>query len=156
MKLSKIMIALLLASPNLVLADDSARNEFFARQYQQLCELIPKSWQTANTADEAAQTSLSVTEPIAMAITLNKAGEAYLDLSIENWDEKLIVFHSKGLDMDIAGADVLGANIDNQQCDSPRMTITHINTHEWGSYTLVLKGQPDQEVTLKITREELD
>lgn len=156
MKLSKIMIALLLASPNLVLADDSARNEFFARQYQQLCDLIAKPWKVANTADEAAQMSLSVTEPIAMAMTLNKAGEAYLDLSIENWDEKLIVFYSKGLDMDIAGADVLGTDIDNQQCDSSKMTITHINTHEWGSYTLALKGQPSQEVTLKITREALN
>ena len=51
----------------------------------------------------------------------------------------------------MAGADIQGADIVNLQCAEPSQYLTHLNTHEWGSYTLKLTGKPNQLVKVQIT-----
>lgn len=133
---------------------NSARNKHFAREYLTLCETPVEPVETANTPDEAAQQSLRVSKPFAKTLTLNEQGLAYLNLSIENWDEKLVLFHSKQANIEIKDADVTGENITNQHCDKPDMTISHINTHEWGSYPVKVSGKPNQRITIKFYREQ--
>ncbi|EEX33398.1 MULTISPECIES: hypothetical protein [Vibrio] len=133
---------------------NSARNQHFAREYRTLCETTAEPFETANSPDEAAQQSLRVSKPFAKTLTLNEQGLAYLNLSIENWDEKLVLFHSKQANIEIKDADVTGKNITNQHCDKPDMIISHINTHEWGSYPVKVSGKPNQRITIKFYREQ--
>ncbi|ERB67138.1 hypothetical protein G3U99_16720 [Vibrio coralliilyticus OCN008] len=132
----------------------SARNKHFASEYLTLCETSAEPVETANTPDEAAQQSLRVSKPFAKTLTLNEQGLAYLNLSIESWDEKLVLFHSTQANIEIKDADVTGENITNQHCDKPDMIISHINTHEWGSYPVKVSGKPNQRVTIKLYREQ--
>lgn len=154
----QLLIGLAAASSltsTLTFADkSSARNQYFAQEYRVLCELTAKPFETAQSPDEATQQSLSISRPIAKTLKLNQSGRAYLNLSVENWDEKLVVFHNKGINIGIKGADFTGQDITNQQCHQPDMTISHVNTHEWGSYPVTISGQPNAIITLKIYQEQ--
>ena len=146
--------AIALIGPQALADMDSARNQYFAKEYRALCELPTNTFETAQSPAEAAQQSLSVSTPLAMTLKLNNDGQAYLNLSVENWDQKLVVFHSTGINIEMKDADTTGQNITNQQCDQPDMTITHINTHEWGSYPVKVVGAPNETITLKIHQEQ--
>ncbi len=131
--------------------EHKGRNDYFAKSYQPLCNLPTKAIATASTLEEASQQEFILNKELGLSTQLNSQGEAYIQLAIKEWNEKFIVGVTPKNHVSMAGADIQGADIVNLQCAEPSQYLTHLNTHEWGSYTLKLTGKPNQLVKVQIT-----
>ncbi|MDT8869189.1 hypothetical protein [Vibrio fluvialis] len=132
-----------------------ARNQHFAQPYQQACQIRPTEFaRYAGSADEATQHEVAFKQAFSHQFALNQHGEAYLQLATLRWDEKFIVMLNKDVAINIAKADVLATDIRNHHCEAQERVVHHFNTHEWGSYTLQIRGNRDQNIWLTIVPEE--
>ncbi|PSV03257.1 hypothetical protein C0W80_03540 [Photobacterium leiognathi subsp. mandapamensis] len=135
--------------------EHKGRNDYFAKSYQPLCAMPTKVIATASTLDAASQQEFILDKQLGFDTKLNAKGETYIQLAIKEWDEKFIVGVTPKVQVTMAGADVLGADIVNLQCEKQNQYLTHLNTHEWGSYTLKLTGKPNETVKVQIITTDL-
>lgn len=130
------------------------RNQHFSKSYQQACQIKPTEFSRyAGSVDEAIQREITFNQAFSHRFSLNQHGEAYLQLSTLRWDEKFIVMINKGVAVNIVKADVLASDIRNYHCKDQKRVVHHFNTHEWGSYTIQVIGNSNQNVWITIVPE---
>ena len=129
------------------------RNQFYAARYQAACDVHLESVQVAGSLADAPQLEAIFTDTLGYQFTLNANGEAYLQLAIKEWNEKMLLMTNRNVTIAMDGADITGTKVTNLQCPDLNGDIYHINTHEWGSYVLRVTGQPNQPVAVRIVKE---
>ncbi|GHA60904.1 hypothetical protein ACFFLZ_02505 [Photobacterium aphoticum] len=129
------------------------RNQFYAARYQAACDVPLQTVQVAGSLADAPQLEAIFTDTLGYQFTLNANGDAYLQLAIKEWNEKMLLMTNSDVTIAMNGADITGTKITNQQCPDLKGEIYHINTHEWGSYVLHIHGQPNQSVSVRIVKE---
>ena len=133
----------------------SGRNKYFKQDYVAVCnQPVVSLSQVPSTLGEAARSEIVVNNPVGYQFNLDKNGEAFLQLAVTKWDEKLVIFHTKSVVLAMSDADIVGSEIENLHCPMQSdKWVTHINTHEWGSYILRMNGKPNQMIEVTIIRE---
>lgn len=135
-------------------SEQEGRNAYFQKEYRLACQQpLTVLAQLSATLDEAAQQEVTLENGLGYRTQLNSQGVGYLQLAITEWNEKLVIFHNTDLTLELPGGDVTGSSIKNFQCPEQEKSLTHFNTHEWGSYTLKLAGKPDQKIEFSIVKE---
>ncbi|MGF1685086.1 hypothetical protein L4C36_00040 [Photobacterium japonica] len=129
------------------------RNQFYAARYKAACDVPLQAVQVAGSLAEAPQLEAIFTDTLGYQFTLNANGEAYLQLAIKEWNEKMLLMTNRDVTIAMDGADITGTKITNLQCPDLNGDIYHINTHEWGSYVLRIHGKPNQKVAVGIVKE---
>jgi hypothetical protein len=164
MKLKKVVftsVLLLLNTPVFaadhdvkVITDNEQRNAYFEQDYAKACsQLLQSDLPLPLTKEIAAQHEINVNIDSGYRLKMNANGVGYLQLAITEWGEKLVLFSSNNVNIAIKGADITGANIVNLACEDKDKKITHVNTHEWGSYIMTLTAAPNSWVELAIIKE---
>lgn len=164
MKLNKAVLTsalLLLHTPAFASVEDTnqaleneQRNSYFKQDYVNACEqALTSELVLPATKESAAQHEINVNIDSGYRIKMNENGVGYLQLAITEWNEKLVLLSSEHMQIAIAGADITGANITNLSCADKNKLITHVNTHEWGSYIMMLTAAPNSWVELTIVKE---
>ncbi|PKH04742.1 hypothetical protein [Moritella sp. Urea-trap-13] len=163
MKLKKVVLTsvLLLVNTAVFAAADEAkntdnqqRNAYFKQDYAKACtQFLQSDLQLPATTESAAQHEINVNVDSGYRMKMNEDGVGYLQLAITEWNEKLVLFSSNNMKIAIKGADITGANIANLACEDEDKQITHVNTHEWGSYIMTLTAAPNSWVELAIVKE---
>ncbi|PTB33695.1 hypothetical protein [Photobacterium phosphoreum] len=134
-------------------AEIKGRNTYFITPYKATCDVIPINQVTANTPDEAIQLEQIFEKTLGYSLTLNAKGQAYVQLAIKEWNEKMVFATNQNVKLTIKGADINGQYITNLYCTEQKLALHHINTHEWGSYLVELQGKPHQAINLRIVKE---
>lgn len=164
MKLKKVVLTsvlLLLNTPAFAaghetnkMTDNQQRNEYFKQDYAKACaQVLQSDLALPATKEIAAQHEINVNIDSGYRMKMNESGVGYLQLAITEWGEKLVLFSNKNMKIEIKGADITGADIVNLACEDEDKQITHVNTHEWGSYTMMLTAAPNSWVELAIVQE---
>ncbi|WP_038172784.1 MULTISPECIES: hypothetical protein [Vibrio] len=156
-----LVCSLVLAGIQFINAQDndsdllSGRNQYFKQDYVAACnQPVVLLNQAPTTPDEAARSEIVVNSPVGYKFKLDDNGNAFLQLAVTKWNEKLVIFHSKSVALTMKDADIVGSKIENLHCPMQSdKWVTHINTHEWGSYVLSMNGKPNQMVEVTIIRE---
>lgn len=162
-KLKKVVLtsALLLNIPAFAadhetnkMTDNQQRNEYFKQDYANACaQVLQSDLALPATKEIAAQHEINVNIDSGYRMKMNESGIGYLQLAITEWGEKLVLFSSENIKIEIKGADITGADIVNLACKDEDKKITHVNTHEWGSYIMTLTATPNSWVELAIVQE---
>ncbi|OBU19212.1 hypothetical protein CTM88_07865 [Photobacterium aquimaris] len=134
-------------------AEIKGRNTYFITPYQATCNVTPVNQVTANTPDEAIQLEQIFDKSLGYSLTLNAKGQAYIQLAIKEWNEKMVFATNPNVKLTIKGADINGQYITNLYCIEQKLALHHVNTHEWGSYLVELHGRPNQLISLRIVKE---
>ncbi|SMY15638.1 hypothetical protein [Photobacterium aquimaris] len=134
-------------------AEIKGRNTYFVTPYQATCNVIPVNQVTANTPEEAIQLEQIFDKTLGYSLTLNAKGQAYIQLAIKEWNEKMVFATNQNIKLTIKGADINGQYISNLYCIEQKLALHHVNTHEWGSYLVELHGRPNQKISLRIVKE---
>ncbi|OBU14279.1 hypothetical protein AYY19_05965 [Photobacterium aquimaris] len=134
-------------------AEIKGRNTYFITPYQATCNVTPVNQVTANTPDEAIQLEQIFDKSLGYSLTLNAKGQAYVQLAIKEWNEKMVFATNPNVKLTIKGADINGQYITNLYCIEQKLALHHVNTHEWGSYLVELHGRPNQLISLRIVKE---
>lgn len=164
MKLKKTVLtsALMLLSTPVFAAVEEAqqaleneqRNAYFQQDYINACgQALKSTFVLPATKESAVQHEINVNIDSGYRMKMNEDGVGYLQLAITEWNEKLVLFSSEQMQIAIKGADITGANIINLACADKNKLITHVNTHEWGSYIMTLTATPNSWVELTIVKE---
>ncbi|PSU18341.1 hypothetical protein CTM97_21570 [Photobacterium phosphoreum] len=134
-------------------AEIQGRNTYFITPYKATCDVIPVNQPTSNTAEEAMQLEQIFDKTLGYSLTLNAKGQAYIQLAIKEWNEKMVFAVNPDVKITIKGADINGQYITNKYCLKQNLALHHVNTHEWGSYLVELQGKPNQLISLRIVKE---
>lgn len=134
-------------------AEIKGRNAYFITPYKATCDVNPIHQITANTAEEAIQLEQIFDKSLGYSLTLNAKGQAYIQLAIKEWNEKMVFATNPDVQLTIKGADINGQHITNQYCLEQNLVLHHVNIHEWGSYLVELQGKPHQRISLRIVKE---
>lgn len=164
MKLKKVVLTSVLLLVNTAVfaavddakkaVDNQQRNAYFQQDYANACtQLLQSDLQLPATKEIAAQHEINVNIDSGYRLKMNENGQGYLQLAITEWNEKLVLFSSKNMKVAIEGADITAAGITNLACEDKSKQITHVNTHEWGSYIMTLTAAPNSWVELAIVKE---
>ena len=144
-----------IATPQIPSDDEiKGRNTYFITPYQATCIVKPVPQATANTPEEAIQLEQIFDQSLGYSLTLNAKGQAYIQLAIKEWNEKMVIATNPNIQLTIKGADIKGQNITNLYCLEQNLVLHHVNTHEWGSYLIELQGKPHQAISLRIVKEQ--
>ncbi len=134
-------------------AEIKGRNTYFITPYKATCDVKLTPQTTANTPEEAIQLEQIFDQSLGYSLTLNAKGQAYIQLAIKEWNEKMVFATNPNIQLTVKGADIKGQYITNQYCLEQNLALHHINMHEWGSYIVKLQGKPYQETSLRIVKE---
>ncbi|MEC6898868.1 hypothetical protein [Photobacterium piscicola] len=135
-------------------AEIQGRNTYFITPYKAICNVDLQYQETTNTAEEAIQLEQIFETSLGYALTLNAKGQAYVQLAIKEWNEKMVFATDPNITFTIRDADIKGQYITNNYCLEKNLVLHHVNTHEWGSYIVKLQGKPHQAITFRIVKEQ--
>lgn len=96
---SSVMAALQIPSE----AEIKGRNTYFIAPYKATCDVKPIHQVTANTAEEAIQLEQIFDESLGYSLTLNAKGQAYIQLAIKEWNEKMVFATNPDVKLTIRG-----------------------------------------------------
>ncbi|QUM82988.1 hypothetical protein HWV01_18035 [Moritella sp. 5] len=130
------------------------RNANFKLDYTKACgQELQQALLLPATKELAAQHEINVNIDSGHRFKMNENGVGYLQLAITEWNEKLVLFYSENMTVEIKGADMTDLYLSNLACSEQKKQISHVNTHEWGSYVMELNAEPNSWVELTIVKE---
>ncbi|MEC6796843.1 hypothetical protein VXS03_07270 [Photobacterium sp. S4TG1] len=135
-------------------AEIQGRNTYFITPYKAICDIKPQHQTTASTAEEAIQLEQIFDTSLGYALTLNEKGQAYIQLAIKEWNQKMVFASNPNISFTIRDAEIKGQYITNNYCLEKNLVLHHVNTHEWGSYIVKLQGKPQQTISFRIVKEQ--